>query len=99
MRIIVLFLVVSLILASCNVYRTEFECPPGEGVGCSSVTEVMDMIVENDLEEDLFLKYRGRPLLSSRRQKDTSRGEKKLFIARSNEGKLVLVPEIEGEKR
>ncbi|MBX9744366.1 MAG: hypothetical protein K2X08_04050 [Chlamydiales bacterium] len=99
MRIAVLSLMVSLALASCNVYQTEFECPPGEGVGCSSVTEVMEMIVESDQGEDLFLKYRGSPLLSARRQKDKNFGEKKLFIARSEEGKLVLVPETEGEKR
>jgi hypothetical protein len=48
--------VLCLFLASCGIYNSHFDCPPGEGVGCASVNEVMEMIVEREEGEDLFLK-------------------------------------------
>ncbi len=49
--------------ASCNIYRSEFDCPAGKGVGCASVGEVLDMIVEREGGEDLFIRDRGRALV------------------------------------
>ena len=43
-----------LLLSGCGIYQSEFECKPGKGVGCTSATEVIKMIVEQE-EENLFL--------------------------------------------
>ncbi len=98
MRISLSF-VVCLLLASCNIYHSDFECPPGEGVGCASVGEVMEMIVETEEGEDLFLKYRGRPLFAENKRKSKGGGEQRLLVSRTEKGQLVLIPEPEGEKR
>ncbi len=42
-------------LSSCSVYQQGFECEPGRGVGCKSVSEIESAIVERDDGEDLFL--------------------------------------------
>jgi hypothetical protein len=47
-----------LILNACQVYRSNFECPPGKGVPCTSITDIEKMIVETpDNEADIFLGY------------------------------------------
>ena len=43
-----LFLALSIGATGCGIYRSGFECPPGQGVGCVSTSEVLDMIVENE---------------------------------------------------
>jgi len=50
-------LVCSLLLftTSCGVYRSSFDCPPGKGVPCASVSEIESMIVETNHGPDLFL--------------------------------------------
>lgn len=45
---------VLLFSASCNVYRSDFDCPPGCGVPCASVTEIESMIVETQEGPDIF---------------------------------------------
>jgi|LakMenEpi03Aug12_release.lakeMendotaPanAssembly.Ray.scaffolds.fasta_scaffold03135_14 hypothetical protein len=45
-----------LFLSSCQIYRSKFDCPPGEGVPCTSVTEIEKMIIETpEGESDIFL--------------------------------------------
>ena len=53
----------TLLLASCDIYESRFECPPGKGVGCASVGEVLQMIVEKEQGEDLFVKDLGCALI------------------------------------
>ena len=46
------------LLSSCQVYRAEFDCQPGYGVPCTSVTDIEKMIVETpDNSPDTFLGY------------------------------------------
>ena len=99
MQIAICFTILCLFLSSCGIYKSEFDCPAGKGVGCASVGEVLDMIVEREDGEDLFLKNRGRALLSEREKKKGRNGEKKLEVARSDSGELVLVPEKREEVR
>lgn len=43
-------LITPLILSGCmGVYDGGFECPPGEGVGCKSISDVNQMVNEGDL--------------------------------------------------
>jgi hypothetical protein len=97
MQIAPLFFFLCLCLSSCGIYNSEFECAPGKGVGCASVGEVMDMIVEQEEGEDLFLKNRGSALLAEKTQKE--RKEDKLAVVRTDGGELVLVPENQEKKR
>lgn len=54
-------LILSLLLGSlnsCQVYRAQFDCPPGIGVPCTSVTDIEKMIIETpDGSPDIFLSY------------------------------------------
>lgn len=36
------------VIASCQSYKNQFDCPPGEGVPCTSVSELEKMIIESD---------------------------------------------------
>jgi hypothetical protein len=54
MRIKVLIFAL-LLLPSCAVYRRQFDCPPEEGVPCTSVSDLEQMIVETECGPDLFL--------------------------------------------
>lgn len=50
------YLFLCLILTSCQTYRTHFDCPPGIGVPCESVSEIQKRIIETpDGQEDIFL--------------------------------------------
>lgn len=53
----------SLICPSCGIYESSFDCPPGKGVGCAPVNDVLEMIVEKEGEEDLFITDLGTALL------------------------------------
>lgn len=50
-------------MASCGIYQDQFDCPPGKGIGCTPVHEVLDLIVEKSEGEDLFVKDPGTALL------------------------------------
>lgn len=63
-------------LSSCGIYRSSFDCPAGKGIGCARVDEVLDMIVERDSGEDLFIT-------------DSSKGMSLKFVEGLN-GELVL---------
>lgn len=99
MQIAFFFILLNLCLVSCGIYNSSFQCPPGEGVGCASVGEVMDMIVEKEHGEDLFLKNKGKPLLSERQQKNGGNKEEKLVMVQSESGEVILVPEKEENRR
>jgi hypothetical protein len=54
---IVCFLI-PVMFSSCQVYRSNFDCPPGKGVPCTPVTDIEKMIVETpDGSPDIFLGY------------------------------------------
>lgn len=45
-----------LLLTSCQVYRSDFDCAPSRGVPCTSVSEIEKMIIETpEGGPDLFL--------------------------------------------
>ena len=44
-----------LFLTSCTIYKQEFECPPPQGVPCTSETDLESMVVETDCGPDIFL--------------------------------------------
>lgn len=96
-------LIIPLFLTSCDIYQAKFQCPPGKGIGCAPVGEVLDMIVELDSGEDLFIKDREKALLM-RRRAEKKRSEKKgtllarkLTLIRDDKGELIVVQE-EGER-
>jgi hypothetical protein len=40
-------------LTSCmGIYENSFECPPGKGIGCSSISEVNVMVDQGKLQSD-----------------------------------------------
>ena len=45
-----------ILLTGCGIYKSNFDCPAGEGIGCKPVGEVLEMIVESEDGEDLFIK-------------------------------------------
>ena len=91
-----LFLI-PLMLTSCNIYESKFQCPPGEGVRCTPVAQVLDMIIESENGPDAFEKNRDRALIL-REQVRRSPSPKKahspykhLTLIRDEEGKLLFV--------
>ena len=50
-----LLLCIPLLMSSCTGYKGSFDCPPGVGVGCKSVTQIEEMIVETKEGPDLFI--------------------------------------------
>lgn len=42
-----------LLVSSCAVYKTGFECPAGKGQGCKSVTEVNEMVSRGELGRNI----------------------------------------------
>ncbi len=88
-----------LLLASCGVYRSNFDCPPGRGIGCAPVGEVLDLIVEKEEGEDLFVKDKGTALLlRTQEEKKTvshQKTSKKMYLIQDEAGhwKFVQLPE------
>ena len=53
-----IIITVLLALGACAVHSTKFECEPGKGVGCKSVSKVNKMIDKKQIaefDEDIFL--------------------------------------------
>ena len=90
------FILFTIFLSSCGIYNSHFDCPPGEGVGCASVGEVMDMIIEKEEGEDLFVKNRGDALLLQTKHRSK---EERLMVVQSDSGELMLISEKREEKR
>lgn len=84
-----------LLLASCGVYKGSFDCPPGEGIGCAPVGEVLDLIVEREDGEDLFVHNKGTALLLKQEEANNLRRppstEKKFYLSKDSSGNLYLV--------
>lgn len=93
------------LLSSCGLYNSSFDCPHGKGVGCVRVGEVLDMIVERDEGEDLFIKERGTPMVVrlvegqnggliqdewAPRQKRKKKKQEPLQLVQGSDGELVL---------
>lgn len=54
-RSLFMLCICSPLLSSCQIYGNKFDCPPGEGVPCLSVTEIESRIVESENGADLFI--------------------------------------------
>lgn len=87
---------------SCGVYNTSFDTPPGKGIGCAPVNDVLDMIVERDRGEDLFVADLGAALLL--RQKEQiylpvkrceNTKKSKLYLVKDRNGELVLREDVQ----
>ncbi len=97
MRSIIPISFAALILTSCGVYQTSFDCPPGKGIGCKPVSEVLDMIVEKEEGGDLFVRDSETAQLLKDQEKRKKRviaqpnEEKKLFLLKEHEKESVLV--------
>ena len=46
---VLLSLVTCLLLTACSTYKENFDCPPGSGVGCKSITAVDQLIDKGKL--------------------------------------------------
>ncbi len=88
---------VCLILTSCGVYNTKFDCPPGRGIGCAPVNEVLDMIVEREEGEDLFITDLGTALLLRQQEQEVvpPHRKKKLRLVKEDSGELVFMEDQE----
>jgi len=91
---------IALCCASCGAYNTSFDCPPGKGIGCAPVHEVLDMIVEREHGEDLFIEDLGEAIVlrqaEAKNEKVLAHSKKKtsrLYLKKENSGDLVLSEE------
>lgn len=55
MKIRYLLFSIPLILTSCAIYQKTFDCAPDQGVPCTSVSDLEQMIIEAEIGPDLFL--------------------------------------------
>ncbi len=83
-------------LTSCGVYKSDFDCRPGKGIGCAPVGEVLDLIVEKEEGEDLFVKDKGTALLLKQDQKEkliktSNKTGKKYYLVQDSKGDWKLV--------
>lgn len=56
-----------------GIYEGGFECPPGKGVGCKSITDVNEMVNQGEI-----------PLLASKKQNSEEEKGKEDFHCKSN---------------
>ena len=91
-------LIISLCIlcAGCGIYQSSFDCPPGKGIGCKPVNEVLGLIVEKEEGEDLFAKDAGAALLL-KEQEGKKRQKKKELSAQEKKKKLFLLKERSGD--
>ena len=90
-----LFASFALCTTSCGIYKSNFDCPPGKGIGCASISEVMDLIVERENGDDLFIQDRGTVLLL-KQQAVVEKKKGKLRLVKQSSGELALQ---EGEEK
>jgi hypothetical protein len=88
---------ICLVLTSCGVYNSSFDCPPGKGIGCAPVNEVLNMIVEREDGEDLFITDPGTALLLRQQEQEAARPQrkKKLRLVKEDSGELVFMEDQE----
>jgi len=88
------------------MYNSHFDCPPGKGIGCQPVNEVLNLIVEKEEGEDLFVTDRGAALLLKEEEKKKKRKkpkvieaqQKKLYLLKERSGDPVIVEATEEKK-
>lgn len=83
-------------LTSCGMYNSRFDCPPGKGIGCQSVSQVLHLIVEREEGEDLF--YEDLSRASHCRAQEHERSRKVVKSVEEERGRLFLLKERSGEK-
>ncbi len=80
---------------SCSIYNSQFDCPPGKGIGCSPVHEVLNLIVENEDEEDFFVSTRQEAKRLKRQKKQgkhsAPESPKKLYLLKESSGDKILI--------
>lgn len=50
-----LLIAIALLFSSCGIYHSSFDCSPGKGTPCCSVSEIEGMIIETKRGPDIFL--------------------------------------------
>lgn len=96
-------LILSLLATSCGVYNSSFDCPPGKGVGCASVNEVLDMIVEKKEGEDVFVKDKGTALLLRQQEngdliRTSTQARRKYYLIQDDKGNWTLAKLPKGQE-
>jgi hypothetical protein len=57
------------ILSSCQIYKSDFDCPQSPGLGCVSVSHVNDLIDRGDFSDSKVSKIETQELNTKRTQK------------------------------
>ena len=57
------------ILSSCQIYKSDFDCPQSPGLGCVSVSHVNDLIDRGDFSDSKVSKIESQELNTNRTQK------------------------------
>lgn len=65
-KLIICFIFLGSVLPSCQCYKNNFDCPPGEGVPCASVSQIEKMIIESNDGPDIFAPAKMSPLCAKR---------------------------------
>ncbi len=74
------------------MYRSHFDCPPGQGIGCQPVSEVLNLIIEREEGEDLFAADAQTAHLLKKKKQGRNHEEKKtLYLLKEHSGDPVLV--------
>ena len=73
-------LFICLLLTGCGMYKSDFDCPAGKGIGCAPVGDVLDMIIESEQGSDAFVTDEQRAkklkqIASQRKQKPMKPGK------------------------
>lgn len=94
----------ALFFSSCGIYNNNFDCPAGKGVGCKSLNQVVDMIVEKEEGEYIFVENQATAALLREREKGkgaktTNKSKKRYFLVKNENGELVLATELKEEKK
>ena len=94
-----LLIILATLLASCGVYNNSFECQPGKGIGCAPVGEVLDLIVEKEEGEDVFVLDKGTALVLREQEKEKlskshSGAKKTFYLIKDEEGNLKLIKTV-----
>jgi len=84
------------LLSSCGIYNNSFDCPPGKGIGCAPVNEVLDLIVEKKEGEDVFVQDKGTALLLRLQEEDkliqtSTQTRRKYYLVQDETGNWKLV--------
>jgi len=90
-----LLFMIPLLFCSCSYYKKSFDCPPCMGVGCKSVTEIEEMIIEKpDGQPDDFI-----GMADSRTRQKLRKSEKRCVKCKDNNAYRVWVEDTyEGDR-